>query len=48
MHDLIVQNGRLVIPGVGVVACDIVRHPDARAASDHFPLLCELTLDSET
>lgn len=31
-----------------VVACDIVRHPDARAASDHFPLLCELTLDSQT
>jgi dihydroorotase-like cyclic amidohydrolase len=23
MHDLVIQNGRVVIPGVGVVACDV-------------------------
>lgn len=23
MHDLVIQNGRVVIPGVGVVSCDI-------------------------
>jgi exodeoxyribonuclease-3 len=26
-----------------VVSCDVVRHPDSAAASDHFPVLAELT-----
>lgn len=28
-----------------VMACDVVRHPDAVRASDHFPLVADFTLD---
>jgi len=28
-----------------VLACDVVRHPDAIGASDHFPLMADLDLD---
>jgi exonuclease III len=28
-----------------VVACDVVRHPQAAAASDHYPVVADLTVD---
>jgi exodeoxyribonuclease-3 len=30
-----------------VATCDVVRHPQAVAASDHFPLVADLVLDDE-
>jgi exodeoxyribonuclease-3 len=33
--------------GARVAACDVVRHPQAAVASDHFPVVADLTVDDD-